>query len=63
MIPSAVNLPLTVLPESLVLPPDVFKAKFGFAKPKPHQEVTFYCRSGMRSSTASDIAKRNGFKK
>ncbi|KAJ6604421.1 endoplasmic reticulum protein [Mycena vulgaris] len=61
MIPSAVNLPLSVLPNSLHLLPDAFKAQHGFEKPKKSQELTFYCRSGKRSTTASDVAKRNGF--
>ncbi|KAJ7462606.1 Rhodanese-like domain-containing protein [Mycena galericulata] len=61
MIPSAVNLPLSVLSNSLHLHPDAFKAKHGFDKPKKSQEVTFYCRSGKRSTTASDVAKRNGY--
>ncbi|KAJ7275273.1 Rhodanese-like domain-containing protein [Mycena haematopus] len=61
MIPSAVNLPLSVLANSLQLQPDTFKAKHGFEKPKKSQEVTFYCRSGKRSTSASDVAKRNGY--
>ncbi|KAF9557847.1 endoplasmic reticulum protein [Agrocybe pediades] len=61
MIPSAVNLPLSVLGDALHLPKDKFVEKFGFEKPGRDQEVTFYCRSGMRSSTASDVARRNGY--
>ncbi|KAJ3790308.1 endoplasmic reticulum protein [Lentinula aff. detonsa] len=61
MIPSAVNIPLTILPESLNASPATFREKFGFEKPERNQEVTFYCRSGKRSSSASDIAKRNGY--
>ncbi|KAF9014939.1 endoplasmic reticulum protein [Cyathus striatus] len=61
MIPSAVNLPLSVLANSLHLNPEAFKAKHGFDKPKKDQEIIFYCRSGKRSATASDVAKRNGF--
>ena len=60
-IPSSVNLPLTVLPTALGMPPVEFKEKFGFEKPRKDQEVTFYCRSGKRSTTASDVAKRNGY--
>jgi rhodanese-related sulfurtransferase len=63
MIPSAVNLPLSVLSTSLQLQPETFKAQYGFEKPKKTQEVTFYCRSGKRSTTASDAAKRNGYTK
>ncbi|KAJ7169649.1 endoplasmic reticulum protein [Mycena filopes] len=61
MIPSAVNLPLSVLSNSLNLLPDAFKATYGFEKPKKSQEVIFYCRSGKRSTSASDVAKRNGY--
>ncbi|KAF7306716.1 Frataxin, mitochondrial [Mycena indigotica] len=61
MIPSAVNLPLSVLANSLHLQPGEFKARHGFEKPGKEQEVTFYCRSGKRSTSASDIAKRNGY--
>ncbi|KAF5382980.1 hypothetical protein D9757_006317 [Collybiopsis confluens] len=61
MIPSAVNIPLTVLPESLHALPEQFREKFGFEQPGRDQEVTFYCRSGVRSTSACDIAKRNGY--
>jgi len=60
-IPSSVNLPLSVLPNSLHLDPASFKEKFGFDKPQRDQELVFYCRSGKRSASACDIAKRNGF--
>ncbi|KAF8735747.1 hypothetical protein AX14_001535 [Amanita brunnescens Koide BX004] len=63
MIPSAINIPLSVLGASLHLGRDDFKDKHGFDKPRRNQEVIFYCRSGVRSSTASDVAKRNGYKK
>ncbi|KAG6845673.1 hypothetical protein H0H87_005880 [Tephrocybe sp. NHM501043] len=61
MIPSAVNLPLSVLGDSLHLSPAAFVEKHGFEKPRKSQQVIFYCRSGKRSTTASDVAKRNGF--
>ncbi|KAG6832204.1 hypothetical protein H0H92_004169 [Tricholoma furcatifolium] len=61
MIPSAVNLPLTVLGNSLHLDSTAFLEKHGFEKPSKDQQVIFYCRSGMRSTTASDVAKRNGY--
>jgi rhodanese-related sulfurtransferase len=62
-IPSAVNLPLSELPGALRLAPDAFREKYGYAKPRPEQQVTFYCRSGKRSATAGDVALRNGFTK
>ena len=63
MIPSAVNLPLSVLGNALHTSHDEFKKLYGFDKPMLDQEVIFYCRSGQRSATASDVAKRNGFTK
>jgi rhodanese-related sulfurtransferase len=63
MIPSAVNLPLSVLAGALHIPHKEFVQKYGFEKPRHDQEVVFYCRSGKRSTTACDVAKRNGFTK
>ncbi|KAG6866794.1 hypothetical protein C0991_008730 [Blastosporella zonata] len=63
MIPSAVNLPLSDLGNSLHLNPATFLEKHGFDKPGKDQQLIFYCRSGKRSTTASDVAKRNGFTK
>ncbi|OJA09100.1 hypothetical protein AZE42_02573 [Rhizopogon vesiculosus] len=60
-IPSSVNLPLSVLSNSLHLTPQAFKAQHGFEKPGKQQEVVFYCRSGMRSASACDVARRNGY--
>ncbi|THH27021.1 hypothetical protein EUX98_g7167 [Antrodiella citrinella] len=62
-IPSSVNLPLSVLGKSLHLKPAEFQEKFGFPLPKKNQEVVFYCRSGVRSASACDVAKRNGWTK
>jgi len=61
MIPSAVNLPLSVLGNALHTHHLEFKNLYGFDKPMFDQEVIFYCRSGQRSSTASDVAKRDGY--
>jgi rhodanese-related sulfurtransferase len=43
--------------------PAEFEEKFGFKKPRPDQEIVFYCRSGVRAATAGDIAKKNGYTK
>ncbi|KAL0950888.1 hypothetical protein HGRIS_007647 [Hohenbuehelia grisea] len=60
-IPSSVNLPLSVLGNALHTQPAVFKERYGFEKPKLSQEIVFYCRSGKRSASACDVAKRNGY--
>ena len=62
-IPSSVNIPLSTLSEALYMNPVRFKEKFGFEKPKRDQEIVFYCRSGKRSASASDIALKNGYTK
>ncbi|KAI9454844.1 Rhodanese-like protein [Lactarius psammicola] len=62
MIPSAVNLPLSGLSGALHLDGEKFRETYGFRKPALDQEIVFYCRSGMRSSSASDVARRNGYK-
>ncbi|KAJ3552431.1 hypothetical protein NM688_g4155 [Phlebia brevispora] len=61
-IPSAVNLPLSELSHSFSLKDAEFERTYGFPKPKPDQELIFYCRSGKRSTSACDVAKRNGYK-
>ena len=63
MIPSAVNIPLADLGNTLTLNPVAFKAKFGFEKPQKDQEIVVYCRSGKRSATSADIMKRHGYTK
>ncbi|KAH0838593.1 Rhodanese-like domain-containing protein [Lanmaoa asiatica] len=60
-IPSSVNLPLSVLANSLNLNAQAFRSQHGFDKPGKAQEVVFYCRSGKRSASACDIARRNGY--
>lgn len=62
-IPSSVNLPLSELPKALNLPAEEFYKKFGFSKPGRDDEIVMYCRSGMRSASACDIFKANGWKK
>jgi thiosulfate:glutathione sulfurtransferase len=62
-IPSSVPLPLSTLSSSLHLRGDEFLNKHGFIKPAYNQEIVFYCRSGRRSATASDVARRNGYTK
>lgn len=62
-IPSAVNVPLSVLSKALEQTPDAFRNIYGFEKPEKNQEVVFYCRSGKRSTTASELAMEKGWNK
>ncbi|KIY51400.1 Rhodanese-like protein, partial [Fistulina hepatica ATCC 64428] len=62
-IPTAANLPLSVLPDALGWSEEDFKAKFGFDMPPKDQNVVFYCRSGVRSTHASEAAQKGGWMK
>ncbi|CAK4033865.1 Hypothetical predicted protein [Lecanosticta acicola] len=62
-IPTAINLPLKSQPDALFLPAEEFEDRFGFEKPKAKQEVVFYCKSGVRSSAAAQLAQQVGYEK
>ena len=57
------NLPLSQMPGAWAVPAEEWQPRFGWPKPKRDQEIVFYCRSGKRSASASDIARRNGYTK
>ncbi|KAK6404444.1 Thiosulfate sulfurtransferase rdl2, mitochondrial [Oleoguttula sp. CCFEE 5521] len=61
-IPTAINIPLKTQADALFLPADEFEDKFGFSKPSADQEVVFYCKSGVRSSAAAQLARTVGYK-
>ncbi|KAF2479488.1 Rhodanese-like domain-containing protein [Neohortaea acidophila] len=60
-IPSAINVPVKSHPDAWHLPEEEFEDRFGFSKPNPDKEVIFYCRSGVRSSAAAQLAQQNGY--
>jgi rhodanese-related sulfurtransferase len=60
-IPTALNIPITSQPDALFLSNEDFEDRFGFAKPLLDQEVVFYCRSGVRSAAAAQLAVQNGY--
>ncbi|KAK6436610.1 Thiosulfate sulfurtransferase rdl2, mitochondrial [Oleoguttula sp. CCFEE 5521] len=61
-IPNSINIPLKSQADALFLPADEFEDKFGFSKPSADQEVVFYCKSGVRSSAAAQLARTVGYK-
>lgn len=61
-IPSAINVPFNSQPDGFFLPADEFEDRFGVEKPSAEQEVVFYCKSGVRSTAASLVAGRVGYK-
>jgi len=62
-IPSAINIPISSQPEALFLPSDEFEDRFGFTKPPASKEVVFYCKSGVRSAAAAQLARQGGYEK
>ncbi|KXS94671.1 hypothetical protein AC578_10090 [Pseudocercospora eumusae] len=60
-IPTAINLPIKSHPDALFLPEEEFEDRFGFEKPATDKEVIFYCRSGVRSSAAAQLAQQHGY--
>ena len=61
-IPGAINIPISSNPDALLLPEDEFEDRFGFAKPAVDKEVVFYCKAGVRSSAAAQLAQQGGYK-
>lgn len=62
-IPTAINVPIATAPEAWSLPEDQFEDRFGFAKPQTGVELVFYCKAGVRSSAAAQLALQNGYEK
>jgi len=62
-IPTAINIPITSNPDALLLPAEEFEDRFGFAKPDINKEVVFYCKAGVRSSAAAQVAEQGGYQK
>ena len=38
-----------------------FADRFGFAKPPREQHIVFFCKAGVRSSAAAQLAKQAGY--
>ncbi|KAF2136785.1 uncharacterized protein K452DRAFT_216099, partial [Aplosporella prunicola CBS 121167] len=60
-IPTAINIPIASQPDALLLAPEEFEDRFGFAKPPPGKHLVFYCKAGVRSSAAAQLAQQGGF--
>jgi thiosulfate:glutathione sulfurtransferase len=62
IIPTSVNLPLGDVEEALSgMDDETFRAKYGFGKPEKDARIIFYCRTGSRSSLATDSALKLGY--
>jgi len=60
-IPGAINIPVKSQPDAMFLPEEEFEDRFGFSKPAMDKELVFYCKAGVRSSAAAQLAKQVGY--
>lgn len=60
-IPGAINIPVKSQPDAMFLDEAEFEDRFGFSKPSMDQELVFYCKAGVRSSAAANLARQNGY--
>ncbi|KAI1142119.1 Rhodanese-like protein [Hypoxylon sp. FL0543] len=63
-IPGALNIPIASAPDSFHISADEFRDRYGFERPDPGDggEVVFYCKAGVRSRAAAQIAREAGYK-
>lgn len=54
-------MPIQSQPDALFLSPEEFEDRFGFAKPPPDKKIIFYCKAGVRSRAAAQLAVQNGY--
>jgi len=60
-IPGALNIPITTSPDAFFITPEEFEDRFGFERPEKDTEVVFYCKAGVRSRAAAELAKGAGW--
>ncbi|TEY79739.1 hypothetical protein BOTCAL_0042g00400 [Botryotinia calthae] len=62
-IPSAVNISITSYPDAFSISEEEFEDRFGFERPGKEERCVFYCKAGVRSRAAAQIARGNGWSK
>ncbi|KAH6635471.1 Rhodanese-like domain-containing protein [Chaetomium sp. MPI-SDFR-AT-0129] len=62
-IPGAINIPVSSTPDSFHITAEEFEDRFGYSRPPTDAEVVFYCRAGVRSRAAANLAKDAGWEK
>lgn len=60
-IPYAVNVPVASQADAWFIADEEFEDRFGFPRPSKGEEVVFYCKSGVRSGTAAQLATMGGW--
>lgn len=52
-------------PDSFHIDADEFRDRYGFERPDPNEEdgeIVFYCKAGVRSRAAAELAKQAGYR-
>ncbi|KAH8597250.1 Rhodanese-like domain-containing protein [Bisporella sp. PMI_857] len=62
-IPSSINIPVTTQPDAFFITEEEFEDRFGVERPTKETEVVFYCRAGVRSKAAAELARQAGWQK
>lgn len=60
-IPNSLNVPITSQPDSWFISPEEFEDRYGFERPEKDVEVVFFCKSGVRSKAAAELARQAGW--
>lgn len=61
IIPSASHIPLDELETALIMENQGFQERYQFEKPNKEDQIVFYCRTGVRSERATELARKFGF--
>lgn len=62
-IPGALNIPVGSQADSWFITPEEFEDRYGFERPGKDVEVVFFCKAGVRSKAAAELARQAGWGK
>ena len=60
-IPGSKNIPIKSSADAFFLSEDEFEDRYGFPRPGEGDEVVFFCKAGVRSRAAAQLARQSGF--
>lgn len=54
-------MPVVSQPDSWFITPEEFEDRYGFERPAKDVEVIFFCKAGVRSKAAAELARKAGW--
>ena len=60
-IPGSINIPISSKPDSFHISEEEFEDRFGFERPSKETEIVVYCKAGVRSRAAAELARQQGW--